>query len=122
MKIRIRGNSVRFRLTKSEVALFSETGNYSDKTEFNANTFLYIVQAKKGIENLQADFSNNSITIFFPEKDIKTWAESSVVGFSNSFILNSGTSLELLVEKDFVCMDETAEDQSDNYPNPKAVD
>jgi hypothetical protein len=27
-------------------------------------------------------------------------------------------SLYLLVEKDFVCLDETSEDQSDNYENP----
>jgi hypothetical protein len=26
----------------------------------------------------------------------------------------------LLVEKDFVCLDNTIEDQSDNYPNPLA--
>jgi hypothetical protein len=29
--------------------------------------------------------------------------------------------LFLLVEKDFVCLDNTVEDQSDNYPNPNAV-
>jgi hypothetical protein len=25
-----------------------------------------------------------------------------------------------LLEKDFACLDNTLEDQSDNYPNPKA--
>jgi hypothetical protein len=29
--------------------------------------------------------------------------------------------LFLLIEKDFVCLDNTFEDQSDNYPNPNAV-
>jgi len=29
-----------------------------------------------------------------------------------------GVQLHLLLEKDFVCLDNTAEDQSDNYPNP----
>ena len=47
--------------------------------------------------------------------------DSNKVGFSHIFVLNSGTKLKLLVEKDFVCMDETVEDQSDNYPNPKAI-
>ncbi len=120
MKIRIRGNSVRYRLTKSEVAIFSETGSYIEKTEFSTNIFLYILQAKEGIENLEADFFNNSITLFFPKKDLAHWANSDKVGFSHSYVMESGKSIALLVEKDFVCMDETVEDQSDNYPNPKA--
>jgi len=37
------------------------------------------------------------------------------VGFENA-----DGKLHLLVEKDFVCLDEVAEDQSDNYPNPLA--
>jgi hypothetical protein len=32
--------------------------------------------------------------------------------------LGNGQSLKLLLEKDFVCLDHTDEDQSDNYPNP----
>jgi hypothetical protein len=30
-------------------------------------------------------------------------------------------NLHLLVEKDFTCLDNVAEDQSDNYPNPLAA-
>jgi hypothetical protein len=32
--------------------------------------------------------------------------------------MENGKELFLLLEKDFVCLDETIEDQSDNYPNP----
>ena len=122
MKIRIRGNTVRYRLTKSEVAIFSKTGKYIEKTEFSSTTFSYVLQAKEGIENLEADFYDNSIILFFPKKNIIDWADNDKIGFSHHFIMESGKSLELLVEKDFVCMDETVEDQSDNYPNPKAVE
>ncbi|MGB3150244.1 MAG: hypothetical protein WBB27_06230 [Maribacter sp.] len=121
MKIRIRGNSIRYRLTKSEVETFSRTGSYGNETKFNNNTLSYILNAKEGIKNLEADFTDNTITIFFPKKEVANWADSTTVGFSHSFVLDSGITLELLVEKDFVCMDETIEDQSDNYPNPKAI-
>jgi hypothetical protein len=30
-------------------------------------------------------------------------------------------ALQLLVEKDFTCLDNVDEDQSDNYPNPLAL-
>jgi hypothetical protein len=33
-------------------------------------------------------------------------------------MLEDGTLLTLLIEKDFACLDHVDEDQSDNYPNP----
>ena len=34
--------------------------------------------------------------------------------------LSNGDKFFLLLEKDFACLDNTHEDQSDKYPNPKA--
>lgn len=120
MKIRIKGNSVRFRLTKTEVETFCKTGSFSEKTSFNEGVFAYQVVAKDDIEALQADFRDGSITLFLPKSETFIWAEGERVGYENTVELGNGEKLHLLLEKDFVCMDETAEDQSDNYPNPKA--
>ena len=46
------------------------------------------------------------------------WANSDRVGLQHTNLMENGKELFLLVEKDFVCLDETIEDQSDNYPNP----
>ena len=35
--------------------------------------------------------------------------------------IGKGKDLFLLIEKDFVCLDHTFEDQSDNYPNPNKL-
>ncbi|MFT5833421.1 MAG: hypothetical protein ACI97N_001048, partial [Cognaticolwellia sp.] len=43
------------------------------------------------------------------------------VGFKYEMPLENGEILSLLLEKDFVCLDERGEDESDNYPNPKAM-
>ncbi|ADY28576.1 MULTISPECIES: DUF7009 family protein [Cellulophaga] len=120
MKIRIRGNSIRYRLTKSEVEAFCKTGYFAQKTEFNTTLFCYEIKIKKNINSLQTDFANNTITIYVPNSYTKDWATNSVVGFNNNYITPQGKTLFILVEKDFVCMDETVEDQSDNYPNPNA--
>jgi hypothetical protein len=48
----------------------------------------------------------------------KNWTDTDLVGFQHEYDLRNGTKLFLLVEKDFVCLDNTFEDQSDNYPNP----
>ncbi|NKI31299.1 DUF7009 family protein [Croceivirga thetidis] len=119
MKIRIKGNSVRFRLTKTEVETFSKTGSIAEITHFQSKALTYALVSKSGITELEADFVDNSITIYFPKSEQKGWAASNQVGFSNSVDWNDSSTLSLLVEKDFTCLDNTVEDQSDNYPNPK---
>lgn len=119
MKIRIKGNSVRLRLTKSEVEQFCAEGNYGESTVFNNQTFTYALVAKEGVDVLETDYMGNTITVYIPMEAKETWYSSNRIGYSN--VMNPGTEREftILVEKDFVCMDETIEDQSDNYPNPK---
>jgi hypothetical protein len=119
MKIRIKGNSIRYRLTMSEVEAFSSTGSVSESTSFGKNKFHYSLVADPDIAALGAKFENNTITLMLPEKHAGTWAESSAIGFTNTLKLEGGELLTLLLEKDFTCLDETEEDQSDNYPNPR---
>lgn len=119
MKIRIKGNSVRFRLTQSEVKRLFETGLVQETTEFGAHTFQYRVQLLKGIQNLQAIYAQNEIVLSIPETDGKDWFQKEIVGFEHEMPLPEGKKLHLLVEKDFTCLENTSEDQSDNYPNPK---
>ena len=118
MKIRIKGNSIRYRLTKTEVETFSKVGFYEEKTEFKDHIFKYVLQSKEHISHLEADFKNDTISMYLPEKDKLAWANSDRVGFQNTIALGNGKELFLLLEKDFACLDETIEDQSDNYPNP----
>lgn len=119
MKIRIKGNSIRYRLTKSEVETLAETGYYREETEFPHQTFAYAIKADADTPELYADFSADTITMYFNRDKSVAWAKNDVVGFSSEIKTSNGSTLSLLLEKDFVCMDNTAEDQSDNYPNPK---
>ena len=119
MKVRIKGNSVRFRLTKTEVDIFCKEGQFIETTEFNTKKLSYALKIKSGITSLEADFIDNMITLYLPEKVQATWANDSVIGHSNGVDWNDESALSLLVEKDFTCLDNTLEDQSDNYPNPK---
>ncbi len=119
MKIRIKGNTIRYRLTKSEVEKFCETGYFKEQTEFETTLFSYELKARKEIDKLEADFDNNTVTVYFPEADSIEWAANNIVGFNSIYKTKTGKELSILIEKDFVCMDETVEDQTDNYPNPK---
>jgi hypothetical protein len=123
MKIRIKGNSVRFRLTKTEVENFAINGVYTSETELMGGVFKYRLQRSEDYTHLVAEWnqSENEIIFFMPKSIADEWTESNEVGFQHIQILPNGTELFLLVEKDFVCLDNTFEDQSDNYPNPNAV-
>jgi hypothetical protein len=53
-----------------------------------------------------------------PAQDALDWYDSNQVGFERDMEVAPGVILKLLLEKDFACLDDTDEDQSDNYPNP----
>ncbi|MDF0716387.1 hypothetical protein PY092_09525 [Muricauda sp. 334s03] len=120
MKIRIKNNSIRYRLTKTEVETFCKTGVYKETTDFGHSVFTYVLKAKKGIDTLEASFEENTITLYLADKELSEWATSDKVGFNGTMDLQNGKQLSLLLEKDFACLDNTIEDQSDNYPNPKS--
>lgn len=122
MKIRIKGNSIRYRLSKTDISNFEKNGVIEERTEFlNNSSFYYRLEKKNEIANIEASFSNNRISIFVPENIAQEWANTDVVGFDNKMNIGNGKELFLLIEKDFACIDHTLEDQSDNYPNPNRV-
>ena len=121
MKIRIKGNSIRIRLTKSEVDYFGSTGYLEEKTQFGNTELVYALRSKAGIDEINAVYEGNTITVNLPEALKKEWIDTNITGFENKMDIGGGRQLFLLIEKDFVCLDNTFEDQSDNYPNPNAV-
>lgn len=118
MKLRLKGNTVRFRLTKPEVKLIGDKGYIEEQTDLLPNKFFYAVKTDNSINELKADFNNNRITLFIPEVWAKEWDNSEQVGFEGRMKTNDSQSIYLLIEKDFKCLDESTEDQSDNFENP----
>ena len=117
MKLRIKGNSLRIRLTKTEVSTLANTGYLEEQTCFADSTFLYALEVED-ITELSASYVNNKMTILVPATFVKDWPGNEVVGLQSNMPLPGEGSLFLLLEKDFICIDETTEDQSDNYENP----
>ncbi|MGB7395429.1 MAG: hypothetical protein WA913_13640 [Pricia sp.] len=119
MKIRIKRNSIRFRLTKSEVAEFCEKGYIEERTVFEDAAFVYGIQMVENVEGLSAELKDGKILLKVSENMSADWDATNKVGFEDTFSLQNGDALHLLLEKDFTCMDDRGEDESDNYPNPK---
>jgi hypothetical protein len=118
MKIRIKGNSIRYRLSRTDVTKLTATGALQEETDFGTARFVYALKAKENIEQLQATLGQSAITLFIPQQWLQDWEVNTVVGFNSVMPLPDGDGLFLLVEKDFKCLDNTIEDQSDNFENP----
>jgi hypothetical protein len=118
MKLRIRGNSLRLRLTKTEVAKLAEQGLVEEKTDFgNGQVFVYAVVASSDFETVTAEFQNGQIKVIIPKTIAETWATSEEVGISAQ-----QNSLKILIEKDFNCLTpRNAEEDADTFPHPKDV-
>lgn len=114
MKTRIKGNSLRYRLTKSDVYRLAQEGYLEDKTDFGKRELVYVIQ-KTMKADLSAFFNDNVICLQIPQQMIDELESTDCVGFEGK-----EGDLHLLVEKDFTCLDNVTEDQSDNYPNPLA--
>ena len=119
MKIRISGNSVRFRLSKPEVEKLRNEGVVAEKTIFPQGKFSYKIKSDSKTENLSVSFENSLITLSVPATFISDWPENNVTGIDHHVQLDGDQKLYLLLEKDFKCLDNVLEDQSDNYENPK---
>lgn len=121
MKIRINDNSVRYRLSKSEVDEICNIGLITSTINFGTNTLTYTLEARSNINQLEVDYDCNCIAILIPIKFTENWDTNDIVGFENLMAISENESLKILVEKDFKCLDNTDEDQSDNFENPNAV-
>lgn len=125
MKLRILGNSLRFRLGRSEVEAFGRTGSISERVRFGSsieNDLRYELKIVEGSEFV-GNFENGAITVGVPRSAVDEWVGSEEVSISGKQRLDQETSLKFLIEKDFVCLSaHNDEDQSDRYPHPKGPD
>jgi len=122
VKLRIRDNTVRLRLTRGEVDCLRTQGIVASATGFpGGREFQYRVESSPAIVNPAAFFSDNTISVRLPETAVLAWATSDQVSLPGEQVLDDGTKLDILVEKDFACLaPREGEDESDMYPHPNA--
>jgi len=122
VKLRIKDNSVRLRLTRGEVDELRDSGIVSAKTGFpGGRSFQYRVESSPASVNPAALFSDNALTVRLPETAVLAWATTEQVSLPGEQVLDDGAMLQILVEKDFACLaPREGEDESDMYPHPDA--
>lgn len=119
MKLRIRGNSLRIRVSQTELEQISRDGVVSDAIRFSAESALeYGIEVRRAV-SLEARFTGSEIRVIVPESALGKWLAPEEVAISGEQPLASGETLKILVEKDFTCLaPREGEDDSDAFPNP----
>jgi len=122
VKLRIRDNSVRLRLTRGEVETLRQEGIVSARTGFpGGRDFQYVLESSPASVSLGAFLSDNVLTVRLPETTVLAWAATDQVSIEGEQLLNDGDKTTILVEKDFVCLaPREGEDESDMFPHPQA--
>lgn len=121
MKIRIKDNSLRLRLTQTEVDTFQATRKVACAIAFPNDTQLHYTLLWGTGDAYAARFDGQEIEVVVPDNVGKTWLAPTEVGMEQQVALPNGGSLRLLIEKDFACLTERVdEDESDMFPNPNA--
>jgi len=122
MKLRIKGNSIRFRLLQSEVKRLEAAATITEATRFGIRTdqtLKYSIAVSDGVDELSVEFSDNQILILLPETEALEWCRGDRVGIENNIEVDGETTLHVLIEKDYACMTRPDDpDRADAFPNP----
>jgi hypothetical protein len=116
MKLRFKGNSLRLRLTQSEVSLLLSKGMVSESVEFGPGmkAFVYNIEILDGDGPISANFENGNLTVGIPKWLASEWAATEIVSIESGDAVPS-----ILIEKDFACLtSRLGEDETDMFPNP----
>jgi hypothetical protein len=100
MKLRIRGNSLRLRVSKTELAKIAETGKVEDVMRFSSEQSLRYGIEVRPTGAVTAAFADAAIVVTLPKARLDLWLRPSEVSVEGSQPIGGGKVLQILLEKD----------------------
>jgi hypothetical protein len=122
MKLRIKCNSMRLRLGPSEIRRLLADGRIEESIRFAADegaTLTYALELSASCDEPVLRYEPHAITVLIPYPQAREWSEGDEVGIAGRVAAGAET-LDLLIEKDFACIDRDDHENEDTFPNPKA--
>ena len=123
MKLRIKGDSLRIRVSRSEVARLLAGDCLDDTIHFAPEPgarFTYALQQEPSLSRPAVHYAGNKVTILVPADQAYAWGITDQIGIAEDISLGDLGTLALLIEKDFACLDRSEEENQDTFPNPNA--
>ncbi|MCB9639147.1 MAG: hypothetical protein H6728_12645 [Myxococcales bacterium] len=124
MKMRIRDNTIRFRLNQPEVQSFSQEGYVETKISFGPSAdqqLRYAIVRDQQATEVFADYQDNTVTVHVPPQIAQQWTETDQVGFETPKDPDE-KQIYILVEKDFQCLKpREGQEDANAFPHPLAL-
>jgi hypothetical protein len=123
VKLRIKGDSLRVRVSRSEVIRLLAGDCVEETIHFGQQEnakLTYALQQDPSVSKPTVQYTQNRLAILMPADQTNTWGVTNQVGVSEDISLGDLGSLSLLIEKDFACLDRSEEDSGDSFPNPNS--
>jgi len=122
MKLRIKGDSLRLRVTQGELGEFASRGRVEDRIRFAAgHSLTYRLSIDRSASHLAAGLSGDAIEVRVPEALAREWSGTDLVTLAGTQDLGDG-ALRIVVEKDWACLaPREGEDESDSFPHPEGT-
>lgn len=122
MKLRIKGSSLRLRLTQGEVRALQSGGEVTETVRFSGvSRLVYRLIGDAAIADITAGYQDNLIDIRVPVELMRRWSATDEVTLSRAQPNGAG-ELQVVIEKDWACRaPRSDEDESDNFPHPETA-
>ena len=123
MKLRLKGNSIRLRVTRSELVRLQAGERIQETIRFSADPkarLAYVLEVGSHSQLVTTVFADQQITVSVSQDQLKSWSGEHQVGIYASLPVDETTALEVSIEKDFACLDLSDEDNADTFANPLA--
>ena len=118
MKLRVRGSSLRLRVTRGEVEQLRAGAVVAESVAFGSGSLIYALTVAD-VPAMRASFDGGRIEVTLPRAQAERWLRSEEVGMQARQEVGEGGPLQLLVEKDFACLKpRQGEDDADAFPHP----
>ncbi len=125
MKLRIKGDSLRLRVSPSEMNCLVSTGRIEDTVHFGASPearLTYALESAVTVEpapdRISVRHTPTEVAVLIAKTQISEWAAGPAVGMYGKVKVGD-RQLEIAVEKDFACLDGEESQNQDTFPNPK---
>ncbi|MFT4568421.1 MAG: hypothetical protein ACI9FN_003390 [Saprospiraceae bacterium] len=116
MKLRTTNNSIRIRIRKSELLQLKKDGRVEEQINFgNEVVFSFTLVIDKETEAINGSLEANTLVVRIPNTTAINWIESNEVSIESVSKVSETEELQILVEKDFPCLDRPNEDKSDTF-------
>jgi hypothetical protein len=122
MKLRISGNSIRLRVRRSEVERLSAGESVAETVHLGCSeqaALTYALGTVAGSAGVQVSYEGTQISVLLPKDETSTWAGTEQVGIYATVDVGPYGKLNVIVEKDFACLDLSDAENEDTFQNPE---